>query len=172
MEAPMLKKVNHVAYRVRDAAKTIEFYSKGLGLDYKGLSSFESVPSIGFEKPHAHMIFKLPDGGTLDFFEILDGVTQLTPTDRDIAQHLAFEVENVDEAEEIAGRLRAMGTEVKGPIPHPLGTSYYFYDPSGHRLEMVTLADPKIEQAVWDRMGPMAGAQLARWEERKKQPVT
>jgi catechol-2,3-dioxygenase len=155
-----------VAYRVRDAASTVEFYSKGLGLTWKAASSAEAVPSIGLHHPHIHLIFQLESGATIDLFEVLDGEPRTVPVENDFAQHLALEADNEDEALVIVDRIKAMGVAVEGAVDHPLGRSWYLHDPSGHRVEIALKTTPEREQAVWDRLGPTAAETLARWQSR------
>jgi catechol 2,3-dioxygenase-like lactoylglutathione lyase family enzyme len=168
----MLKGFNHVGYRCRDAATTVDFYTRILGLTWKGLSWAEAVPSIGIDRPHAHLIFGLEDGTTIDFFEVLDANPRTVPADHDFAQHLALAAENDPEAEAIADRVRAAGIEVKGPVDHPLGRSWYFYDPSGHRLEIAVNTTPETTRPVWDYLGREAEGELGKWEAFKAEPAS
>jgi catechol 2,3-dioxygenase-like lactoylglutathione lyase family enzyme len=167
----MLRRFNHVGYRCRDAAATVEFYTKGLGLAWKGATWAEAVPSIGLHSPHIHLIFQLDDGTTIDLFEVLDGEARTVPVENDFAQHLALEADNEDQALAIVARLQAMGVEVTGRVDHPLGRSWYLHDPSGHRVEIALKAPPEAQQAVWNRIGETASADLARWEARKHSPA-
>jgi catechol 2,3-dioxygenase-like lactoylglutathione lyase family enzyme len=163
----VLKRLNHVGYRIRDAAATRAFYADGLGLAFKGASWAKAVPEIDLHSPHIHLIFQLPDGSTIDLFEILDGNERTVPVENDFAQHLALEVDTDADAESIVERLKAMGVSVKGPMNHPLGHSWYFFDPSGHRLELAVKAPPEQEQAVWSYLGKTAAESLAKWAAHK-----
>ena len=81
----------------------------------------------------------------------------------DWIQHFAFEVENVEALLAAKARLEAHGLSVVGPTNHDdIMLSIYFFDPSGHRLELtVRTCDPArakhfIEEAphtleVWNR---------------------
>jgi catechol-2,3-dioxygenase len=150
----------------------VEFYTKALGLAWKGATWAEAVPSIDLHFPHTHLIFQLDDGTTIDMFEVLDGETRTVPVERDFAQHLALEADCEEQALVIVRRLEAMGVAVKGPMDHPLGRSWYLHDPSGHRVEIALKTTPEAEQAVWNHIGKTANEDLARWEARKKAPQT
>jgi hypothetical protein len=47
-----------------------------------------------------------------------------------------------------------------------MARSWYFYDPSGHRMEMAVRAAG--EKAVWEKAQKSAYEDLARWQARKK----
>jgi glyoxylase I family protein len=163
----MLKKLHHVAYRCRDAAETVDFYANVIGMKFAAALVQEKVPSIGIDAPHTHIFFEMEDGSHLAFFEILGSTEPRTPVEKDWAQHLAMECESEQRAEAISARLRARGVEVIGPVKHgEMARSWYFYDPSGHRMEMAVRAAG--EKAVWEKAQKSAYEDLARWQARKK----
>ena len=62
-------------------------------------------------------------------------------------QHLALQVDTVDDLLETKARLEADGIEVVGPTDHTIFKSIYFFDPSGHRLELAAnTGTPKMAQ--------------------------
>lgn len=160
----MLKKLHHVAYRCRDAKETADFYVDLLGLKLAAALVQDYVPSIQQEDPHNHIFFEMEDGSFIAFFDVLNEKGPPTGVDHDWAQHLALEVENAEKAETVAGRLRARGVEVIGPISHAMCDSWYFYDPSGHRLEMAVRTD---SPGMWDEFAGKAVQQLKDWDVRK-----
>jgi len=164
----MFQKLHHVAYRCRDAAETVDFYTKAIGMEFSAALVQEAVPSLGLPEPHTHIFFEMKDGSHLAFFEILGSTDRLTPVDNDWAQHIALEVESDAVAEEVAARLRDRGVEVIGAVQHgEMARSWYFYDPSGHRMEMTVRAE--TEGPIWKALKASAYDDLERWKVRKEQ---
>lgn len=163
----MLKKLHHAAYRCRDAAETVDFYTEVVGMPFVA-SLIDHVPSTGLKATNNNVFFEMEDGSYICFFEVLGSKERLVPVEHDWVQHLALEVRDDARAEEICDRLRARGVEVDGPVTHgELARSWYFYDPSGHRMEL--LVKPATDQsAVWDEWRAAAYDNLAKWEALKK----
>lgn len=162
----MLRKLHHVAYRCRDAGETVDFYTKIIGLKLAATVVQDQVPSSGITEPHSHIFFEMEDGSHIAFFDILGDNGPMTPAKHDWAQHLALEVANDQKAEEISSRLKAAGVDVVGPVKHgELVRSWYFFDPSGHRME-VTVKVPGADP-VWNSLEKMAYDDLARWQDFK-----
>ena len=138
---PMLcKSLHHAAYRCKDARETVEFYSNVLGLKFIHAMGEDHVPSTGQYSPHIHIFFEMEDGSCIAFFELPKDSGE--PSGRDPhtpgwVQHFAFRVADratVDAAKE---RLQTLGIQVTGPTNHDdFLYSIYFFDPSGHRLEL------------------------------------
>lgn len=161
----MFKKLHHVAYRCQDARATADFYTKVIGLKFAATVSAEVVASIKKPDPHTHIFFEMRDGSYIAFFELLDKSQPHVPVADDWAQHLALEVEDRSVADQILQRLHAQGVKVVGPELHDgLITSWYFSDPSGHRLEIVLRTAGKD---VWDKLATVADERLEVWKSRK-----
>ncbi|ESS49953.1 Glyoxalase family protein [Ralstonia solanacearum SD54] len=111
----MLKKLHHVAYRCRDAAETVDFYTRGIGLKFAA-TMINHVPSTGLKAVNNNVFFEMEDGSYICFFEILGSKEPVVPVENDWAQHLALEVRDEARAEEISARLRALGVDVAGPV--------------------------------------------------------
>jgi glyoxylase I family protein len=148
-EKRMLQKLHHVAYRCADAGETVEFYTKVLGLPFVHALSNDYVPSVKEYSPHLHIFFEMGDGSYIAFFELPTSPGQgKDPNTPEWVQHLALEVK--DEAALLEGkrRLEAANVPVVGPTDHHFCKSIYFFDPSGHRLEMTirTQAEGEAER--------------------------
>ncbi|WP_197339476.1 VOC family protein [Ralstonia solanacearum] len=163
----MLKKLHHAAYRCRDAAETVDFYTKSIGLKLAA-TMINLVPSTGHKATNTNVFFEMEDGSYICFSEILGSTEPLVPVENDWAQHLALEVRDEARAEAISARLRARGVDVVGPVIHgELGRSWYFNDPSGHRMELIV--KPAVAPtAIWDNFRASAYDDLAKWVELKQ----
>ncbi len=153
-----IRKVHHVAYRCIDAKQTVEWYVKHLGMDFILAIAENQVPSTKAPDPYMHVFLDAGQGNVLAFFEL----PASPPMDRDRntptwVQHLALEVETVDELVSTKARLEAAGIEVIGPTDHTIFKSIYFFDPNGHRLELAAnTATPEmmasLDAVKWDML--------------------
>lgn len=161
----MLRKLHHVAYRCRDAGETTAFYTGLLGLRLAHVIVQDRVPSTQAHSPHAHIFFEMADGSYIAFFELAAAPpAQKDPNTPDWVQHLALEID--DEAELIASkhRLEAAGLSVVGPTDHGFCKSIYFFDPSGHRLELTARTDRADQR---DHFAAEAQKRLTAWQAHK-----
>lgn len=161
-----VQRLNHVAYRCRDAKETTEFYRDVLGLKLAHTIVQDRVPSTQELAPHAHVFFEMGDGSWVAFFDVGTEEHVAQEANPDWAQHLALEVGSVDELEAAKARLEAHGIDVLGPVDHGFIRSIYFYDPSGHRLELATRT---YDDGDLDRFAAEASEILDEWERRKKE---
>jgi len=165
---PNLKRIHHVAYRCRDAAETVAWYEKTLGMTYTTAFAEDHVPSTGAYDPYMHVFLDCGGGNVLAFFELPNqpemGKDPNTPA---WVQHLAFEVE--DEAALLAAKahLEAQGIDVLGPTWHGIFKSIYFFDPNGHRLELACNIGTAAQYAELKAVAP---AMLAEWAQTKQAP--
>jgi glyoxylase I family protein len=163
----LCKKLHHAAFRCRDAAETVRFYTEVLGLKFSHAMGEDHVPSTGKYSPHVHIFFEMEDGSHIAFFECPQDAGE--PSGRDPGtpgwiQHFAFEVENEEALIEAKKDLQAKGLTVLGPTNHDdFIKSIYFFDPSGHRLELTarTCHDAARLQSFVDE----APRVLALWEQ-------
>jgi len=157
-------RLDHVAYRCKDAKETTEFYTKMLDMKLVAAVSDSMVHSTKEQCTHLHVFFGMQDGSAVAFFETPDeppmGFDPNTPS---WVQHLALEVPDRATQLAIKARLEANGIEVIGPKDGHLCVSIYFFDPNGHRLEITTrkvVPDERTERDAW-RI-------LERWTETRK----
>ena len=176
----MFGRLHHIAYRCRDAQRTVDFYTKVVGLKYvAGLVPPEnSKPSWPLNEPgkparrvvekesdSIHIFFELGDGSYLAFFDVpgaQDDAGDPTPW---WVKHIAFEVEDMKALTEGKARLEAHGVQVLGPKDHGMCQSIYFMDPDGHRLEM-TVRTEQVD--TWQKLESQAQKELAKWNELKQ----
>ena len=162
-----IKRIHHVAYRCKDAKKTVEWYVKYLNMDFVLAIAEDNVPSTGAPDPYMHVFLDAGQGNVLAFFELPTqpemGRDENTPA---WVQHLALEIDSMDELLAARARLQADGIEVIGPTNHTIFQSIYFFDPNGHRLELaVNTATPemrkKLDEVKWDMLNEWAETRRA-----------
>ena len=163
-----VQKIHHVAYRCKNAKETVEWYQKYLGMDFILAIAENEVPSTKEPDPYMHIFLDAGNGNVLAFFEL----PTRPPMGRDPntpvwTQHLALQVGTLDELLQAKARLEAGGIDVIGPTDHTIFKSIYFFDPSGHRLELaVNTGTPEmarmLDAAKWDM--------LNEWDATKKAP--
>ena len=156
--------IHHVALRCNDAQKTVEFYAEILGAALAAAVSGDTVPSTGEFSPHINLFFRLSDGSMLDFIEVpLSPAAQKDPNTPPWVQHLALTAESEAVLLATKQRLQERGVHVIGPVDHGFCQSIYFFDPSGHRIELAWNNNLSLLQS----MGQTAPQTLARWNEQK-----
>lgn len=165
----MFQRLHHVAYRCKDAQRTVDFYTKVIGLEYSaGLMPPEGHRHWHYGDPSdsIHIFFKLGDGTFLAFFEIA-GYEDSVPDDNTPlwVKHIAFEVPSMEFLIEAQKRLTAAGVDSRGPKDHGICQSVYFEDPDGHRLEMAVRTETVD---TWKKLAEEAPKSLAEWNARKK----
>ncbi len=161
-----LKRIHHVAYRCKDAKTTVEFYQKHLNMDFILAISEERVPSTGEYSPYMHVFLDAGQGNILAFFEL-----PFSPEmSRDLntpewVQHIAFELHNLDDLLSAKASLESEGIVVVGPTDHSIIRSIYFFDPSGHRVELTVDTSTAEMNRELDRV---KWAMLEEWTKNKK----
>jgi glyoxylase I family protein len=162
----VFQRLHHVAYRCLNASETVDFYTNVIGLKFAHAIAQDHVPSTREFSPHLHIFFELKDGSYLAFFELAAApAPRRDPNTPDWVQHLALEVAGEAILLEGKQRLLAHGIDVVGPADHGFCKSIYFFDPSGHRMEMTARTEQPGEL---DRFTDEAPSVLARWEERRR----
>jgi glyoxylase I family protein len=163
-----VKRIHHVAYRCRDAKETVEFYQRVLNMEFLLAFVEDQVPSTKEPDPYMHVFLDAGMGNVLAFFEL--------PTKADMdrdqntpkwVQHIAMEVEDYDALIEAKRHIAGEGVEVLGPTNHGIFQSIYFFDPNGHRLELV--ANTQTQEQL-DELKRVAPAMLEEWSRTKKAP--
>ena len=157
--------LHHVAYRCRDAKKTVEFYTKLLGMPFRMALADNRVPSTKEWSPHIHIFFEMDDGSFLAFFEVPEAPDmKLDPNTPDWVQHLALKVKDMGALESYKKKLVDGGVDVIGPTNHGICQSIYFFDPSGHRMEF---AVDTSKPAMMTRLESEAYEILEHWDKHR-----
>jgi len=163
-----LKKIHHVAYRCINAKETVNFYRDLLDMEFKLAIAEDKVPSTGAPDPYMHVFLDAGNDNVLAFFELPNspemGRDEQTP---EWVQHIAFEVTSFEELTRYKKRIEDTGIEVIGPVNHGIFDSIYFFDPSGHRLELVV---NKGTEEQMQQLKDIAEEMLEEWSVTKKAP--
>jgi catechol 2,3-dioxygenase-like lactoylglutathione lyase family enzyme len=163
-----IKKIHHVAYRCKDAKETVAFYKDVLNMDLVLAISEDRVPSTQAADPYMHVFLDAGQGNVLAFFEIPNsppmGRDENTPT---WVQHIAFEIGDMDALLAAKAHIEAAGLDVLGPTDHFIFKSIYFFDPSGHRLELCANVE---RPGILEKLHEVAPAMIEEWSQTKKAP--
>ena len=164
----LIRKVHHVAYRCADAKETVEWYGKYLGMKFVLAIAENQVPSTKAPDPYMHIFLDAGGGNILAFFELPSYPAMgRDPNTPNWVQHLALEVDSVDTLLATKARLEADGIDVVGPTDHTIFKSIYFFDPSGHRLE---LAANTGTPDMMKRLDEVKMDMLDEWNRTKRAP--
>lgn len=131
MEPPSLG-LRHVALNVRNVRKSVDFYSKVLGMEIEWAPDEDNVYLTSGQDNLA--IHKLPEGSE--------------PGSVQIVHHIGFVVRRPENVDEWAERVRSLGIPLaQEPKTHRDGArSFYFSDPDGLLIQLIY--HPPISEKV------------------------
>ena len=142
------KNVHHQAYLCRDAEQTRWFYEDVMGFKLVAALGFESSPGSGEPLEYMHLFFEMGNGDHIAFFDIPDDVEEEKFSyTSGFDQHIAFEVDSLEELESWKNHLNEKVGWASDPIDHEFVHSIYFYDPNGLALE-ITCRDKNYEKIM------------------------
>lgn len=164
-----IEQIHHVAYRCKDAKETVEWYGRMLNMNFVLAIAENNVPSTHEPDPYMHLFLDAGNGGVLAFFEL----PTKAPMGRDEntpkwVQHIAFKVKDRAELVAFKEHLEKNGVEVLGVTDHSIFHSIYFFDPSGHRIELAC-PDPD-ETALLAKLDAVKWEMLEEWSKTKRAP--
>lgn len=165
-----IERLNHFAYRCRDAEETRHFYQDLLGLPLVHIVQEDHVPSTGEYSPYTHIFFRMADGSFLAFFDLGDDEAPLpSPNTPGWVNHIALQVPDREHLIKAKAHLESAGIEVLGITDHKIIESIYFFDPNGLRIELTTWV---VDQPYMDREAKRARERLDRWTATKRSLVS
>ncbi len=167
IEARPILGVHHGAFRCRDAAQTIWFYSEVLGLVDRTGIVLEQVTGTGEDDPYLHLFFRMGNGEFLAFFDA-PGSADKDWFERkpSFDMHWAFEVASEEDLLAMQQRINDFGVSAVGPVDHGFVKSVYMYDPNGIQIELTVRA--KDHDAVLADEAIKLDAALAAWTARTR----
>lgn len=146
--------IHHLAIATKDIKRQIEFFNDVLGCELVALYWMHGVEGAW------HGFLKLNDSCYLAFVETPDikkidrtiGVTHAGSGGGRCAggamQHLALNVDTVEDLLALRDRIRSRGLTVFGPLDHGMCQSIYFAGPEDLSLEIATSAEA-IDGRAW-----------------------
>jgi catechol 2,3-dioxygenase len=116
--------LGHIVLKVRDAAKSREFYTRTIGLKvaHEDLERGTVFLSFG-EKHHDLALFQLASG-------------EPPEATRPGLHHVAWRLRSFEELKAAYKELKAIGVPVESTVEHNVTNSVYFPDPDGNRVEL------------------------------------
>lgn len=149
--------VHHLAVSTGNIKQQIEFFSEVLGMELQGLFWMHGVEGAWhafLKMGEASMSFVFIPGNeriepVLGLTHAGNGAEQSAPG---TAQHIALNVDSMDELLTMRDRIRSHGVPAFGPIHHGLCSSIYFAGPENLSLEVATSAeaDPRLDsRGTW-----------------------
>lgn len=118
-----MNRIAHIGMCVKDLEISKKFYNEILGLEVCGTHQDERI-KIAFMNSGNGII------------EIIQYANEYTPRTAGVVDHIAFEVENIEESVE---KLKKAGVKLLFDAPKPFeqGKIFFFQGPDGERLEYV-----------------------------------
>jgi catechol 2,3-dioxygenase len=118
------RRLGHVVLKVRDAAKSRDFYTRTLGLKIAHEDLERGTVFLSFGREHHDLaLFQLATGET-------PGATQPG------LHHMAWQLGSFEELQAAYKELKALGVPVESTVEHNVTRSVYFSDPDGNRVEL------------------------------------
>lgn len=144
--------VHHLAISTTDIKAQIEFFSDVLGGELKALYWMHGVPDTfhGFVElsPECYIAFvQHPKNSTQRDIGVTHAGNAGGPMPGGTMQHVALNVDSLEELLEMRDRIRSRGVVVMGPIDHGMCKSMYFAGPEGLCLEIATGGG--IDERAW-----------------------
>ncbi len=164
-----IDRIHHVAFRCRDAKETVEWYTKNLHMDFVLAIAEDRVPSTQEHDPYIHVFLDAGAGNVLAFFELpTQPEMGRDPNTPEWVQHIAFKVQDRATLLQFKRHLESNNIDVLGVTDHSIFHSIYFFDPSGHRIELAC-PDPD-EDAMLSKLDAVKWDILQEWSQTKRAP--
>jgi len=118
------RKLGHIVLRVRDAARSRDFYTSTLGLKVAHEDLERGAVFLSFGREHHELaLFEGATGETL----------QGSPPG---LHHMAWQLGSFEELKAAYQELKSLGVPVESTVEHNVSRSVYFADPDGNRVEL------------------------------------
>jgi catechol 2,3-dioxygenase-like lactoylglutathione lyase family enzyme len=146
--------VHHLAISTGDMKAQLEFFCDVLGAELKALYWMHGVDNTfhGFVKLADDSYIAFVQAPTTGDIEPVLGVSHAASpaglSAPGTMQHVAFNVDTLDDLLALRDRIRDRGVNVFGPLDHGMCHSIYFAGPENLALEIATSAVP-IDERAW-----------------------
>jgi catechol 2,3-dioxygenase len=118
------QRLGHIVLKVRDAARSRDFYTRALGLKVAHEDLERGTVFLSFGREHHDLaLFQLASG-------------EPPEATRPGMHHMAWRLGSFEELRAAYHELRAIGVPVEDTVEHNVTRSVYFPDPDGNRLEL------------------------------------
>ena len=145
--------INHLALATADMKGVLTFFNEVLGMPLVALYWMHGADKV------IHGFLRLNESSLLAFVYTPDnpktvdiGLTHagnpLAKCAMGTMQHLAFNVDSVDDLLTLRDRIRSKGIHCMGPLDHSFAQSLYFAGPEGMTLEICTLVGSDMSKWV------------------------
>lgn len=144
--------VNHLALSTADMKGQLTFFADVLGCPTRALYWMHGVPNTfhGFVQlaDDSYIAFvQSPGNPTEPHWGVTHAGNAGDPVTAGTMQHLALNVDSIDDVLTMRDRIRSHGIQVLGPIDHGMIQSIYFAGPENLALEVCTGSD--IDERQW-----------------------
>ena len=134
------RQLSHVALRVRNLDRAVEFYMQVVGLALRNRRDSAAFLGIRADSSHELALFALPDGAA-------------DPDPERVGMyHMAWEMASFEDLEQFHGRLLASGTRIAGYSDR--ACNVMFLDPDGNELEAFWELPREVREAANQPGGP------------------
>ena len=146
--------VHHLAIATKDIKAQIEFFNDVLGCELVALYWMHGVEGAwhGFMKLNDHCSIAFVETPDIKGIDRTLGVTHsgngAGPCAGGTMQHLALNVDTLDDLLVMRDRIRSRGLTIFGPLDHGMCHSIYFAGPEDLSLEVATSEKP-IDGRAW-----------------------
>jgi catechol 2,3-dioxygenase-like lactoylglutathione lyase family enzyme len=144
--------VNHLAISTADMKLQLTFFAEVLGCPTKALYWMHGVPNTfhGFVQLDADSYIAFvqsPGNPTEPVWGVTHSGNSGDPVTAGTMQHVALNVDSIDEVLAMRDRIRSHGIQVLGPLDHGMIQSIYFAGPENLSLEVCT--GSSIDERQW-----------------------
>jgi catechol-2,3-dioxygenase len=146
------KRLAHVALRVRDVDRSVEFYTNVVGLKLRHRREHAAFLGIREDTSHELALFSL-------------GMEAEGPDPAQVGMyHIAWETDSFELLEQLHRRLIECGARIAGYSESPTSSNVMFFDPDGNELEFIwepseeVLAQAKAAGVPIPKLQPASGS--------------
>ncbi len=145
--------INHLAISTADMKGVLQYFNEVLGMPLAALYWMHGAENTmhGFLKLNASsllaFVFSPENAKEVEIGRTHPG-NPSAPSTMGTMQHLAFNVDSVDDLLALRDRIRSNGIHCMGPADHGYAQSIYFAGPEGISLEVCTLVGSDITKWI------------------------